>query len=199
MKSFENAMIKRRSIYQLSATSPIADDKIQEIIELAIQNTPTAFDSQSTKVVVLFNEAHHKLWDIVKETLRKIVPQNNFDRTEKKIQGFKNAYGTILYFDDTEVTNAYASNNPSYAENFPIWANQSNGMLQYAIWVALREYGLGANLQHYNPLIDQEVKENFKIPTSWNLIAQMPFGAIEEDAPVKEYKQAMNQRIKVIK
>jgi len=199
MKSFENAMIKRRSIYQLSASSPIADDKIQEIIELAIQNTPTAFDSQSTKVVVLFNEAHHKLWDIVKETLRKIVPQNNFDRTEKKIQGFKNAYGTILYFDDTEVTNAYASNNPSYAENFPIWANQSNGMLQYAIWVALREYGLGANLQHYNPLIDQEVKENFKIPTSWNLIAQMPFGAIEEDAPVKEYKQAMNQRIKVIK
>lgn len=199
MKSFEKAMIKRRSIYQLSASSPIADDKIQEIIELAIQNTPTAFDSQSTKVVVLFNEAHHKLWDIVKETLRKIVPQNNFDRTEKKIQGFKNAYGTILYFDDTDVTNAYASNNPTYAENFPIWANQSNGMLQYAIWVALREYGLGANLQHYNPLIDQEVKENFNIPTSWNLIAQMPFGAIEEDAPVKEYKQAMNQRIKVIK
>jgi len=61
MKSFEKAMIKRRSIYQLSADSPIADDKIQEIIELAIENTPTAFDSQSTKVVVLFNEAHHKL------------------------------------------------------------------------------------------------------------------------------------------
>ena len=199
MKSFENAMIKRRSIYQLSASSPIADDKIQEIIELAIQNTPTAFDSQSTKVVVLFHEAHHKLWDIVKETLRKIVPQNNFDRTEKKIQGFKNAYGTILYFDDTDVTNAYASNNPTYAENFPIWANQSNAMLQYAIWVALREYGFGANLQHYNPLIDQEVKENFNIPTSWNLIAQMPFGAIEEDAPVKQYKQAMNQRMKVMK
>ena len=199
MKSFEKAMIKRRSIYQLSADSPIADDKIQEIIELAIENTPTAFDSQSTKVVVLFNEAHHKLQDIVKETLRKIVPQNNFDRTEKKIQGFKNAYGTILYFDDTDVTNAYASNNPTYAENFPIWANQSNAMLQYAIWVALREYGFGANLQHYNPLIDQEVKENFNIPTSWNLIAQMPFGAIEEDAPVKQYKQAMNQRMKVMK
>jgi len=72
-------------------------------------------------------------------------------------------------------------------------------MLQYAIWVALREYGFGANLQHYNPLIDQEVKENFNIPTSWNLIAQMPFGAIEEDAPVKQYKQAMNQRMKVMK
>ena len=28
------------------------------------------------------------------------------------------------------------------------------GMLQLAVWTALAEKGLGASLQHYNPLID---------------------------------------------
>ena len=45
-------------------------------------------------------------------------------------------------------------------------------MLQFAIWTALEEEGLGANLQHYNPIIDAEVKEVFNIPDQYRLIAQ---------------------------
>ena len=47
----------------------------------------------------------------------------------------------------------------AYAEKFPIWAEQSGAMLQYALWVALEAEGLGANLQHYSPLIDAKVAD----------------------------------------
>jgi predicted oxidoreductase (fatty acid repression mutant protein) len=38
-----------------------------------------------------------------------------------------------------------------YAQDFPVWANQANGMLQIILWTALREQGIGANIQHDNP------------------------------------------------
>ena len=56
-----------------------------------------------------------------------------------------------------------------YADNFPIWAQQSNGMLQINIWSVLRELGIGANLQHYNPVIDEKVKALFNIPEYYRM------------------------------
>lgn len=46
--------------------------------------------------------------------------------------------------------------------------------------------GLGASLQHYNPLIDQEIAERFDIPDSWQLRAEMPFGNVGQKAAVKD-------------
>lgn len=53
------------------------------------------------------------------------------------------------------------------------WYAQNN------IWTALSQANIGANLQHYNPLIDDKIKELFSIPDTWKLTAQMPFGSIE--------------------
>ena len=39
--------------------------------------------------------------------------------------------------------------------------------------------GLGASLQHYNPLIDEAVAREWQLPASWKLTAQMPFGSPE--------------------
>lgn len=44
-------------------------------------------------------------------------------------------------------------------------------MHQYYVWMALETHGLGANLQHYNPLIDDEVKKTFDLPEHWILKA----------------------------
>ncbi|WP_113860204.1 nitroreductase family protein [Bifidobacterium aemilianum] len=87
--------------------------------------------------------------------------------------------------------------NPAYAENFPIWAQQANGMLQLSVWTALSEEGLGASIQHYNPLIDAEVRETFSIPESWQLLAEMPFGDIVSDTGNTERKAAAD-RVKVL-
>ena len=83
------------------------------------------------------------------------------------------------------VTDDLAARFPLYADNFPVWAEQSNGMLQLAVWTALSEAGLGANVQHYNPLIDQAVREEFALPQQWRLIAQMPFGVVVDPAGEK--------------
>ena len=47
------------------------------------------------------------------------------------------------------------------------------------------EKNIGANLQHYNPLIDNTVKKEFNIDKNWKLIAQMPFGNILKPADEK--------------
>ena len=110
------------------------------------------------------------------EALRKIVPAESFAKTEEKVNSFAAGHGTVLYFDDTETTEALMEKFPAYRDNFPTWAQQSNGMLQFAVWTMLEQEGLGASLQHYNPLVDSEVKAAWKLPQSWKLIAEMPFG-----------------------
>lgn len=71
-------------------------------------------------------------------------------------------------------------------------------MLQFVIWTALENEGLGASVQHYNPLIDEKVKTSWIIPQSWKLIAQMPFGKPTAPAGEKEFKP-LEERIKVSK
>ncbi len=79
-------------------------------------------------------------------------------------------------FEDSEVVESLQANFALYKDNFPTWSQQSSGMLQFAIWTALEIEGFGATLQHYNPLIDEEVRKEWDVPENWKLIAQMPFG-----------------------
>ena len=158
------------------------------MIKETIRNTPSSFNSQSSRAVVLFGAEHEKLWNIVLDTLRKIVPAEAFAATETKVNNcFKAGFGSVLYFEDQSVVEGLQQKFPSYADNFPIWSEQSGGMAQYAVWLALAEVGLGATLQHYNPIIDQAVAEAWDIPTNWKLRAQMPFGSIEAPAGEKTY------------
>ena len=151
-KNFLTAIADRRSIYGISKESPISDDRIKEIIDHAVKYTPSAFNSQSARVVLLLGSQHDKLWDITKEALRKVVPAENFAPTEEKINSFKSGYGTILYFEESSIIESLQQQFALYKDNFPVWAQQSNGMLQFAIWTALEMEGLGASLQHYNEL-----------------------------------------------
>lgn len=48
--------------------------------------------------------------------------------------------------------------------------------------------GAGASLQHYNPLIDDAVAAEWKLPASWKLISQMPVGSREAPAGEKTFE-----------
>lgn len=195
---FYSAIKNRRTYYGISRVSTITDDHIHQIINQAVLVAPSAFHSQSARVVLLLGEHHTKFWDITMEALRKIVPEEKFAPTEEKINSFRNGYGTVLYFEDQTVIEELQKNFPTYKDNFPIWSQQSSGMLQYIIWAALEEEGLGASLQHYNPLIDEEVKKQWNLPSSWKLIAQMPFGKPTAAPDAKENKP-LDERVKVYK
>ena len=48
---------------------------------MTVRHVPSAFNSQTTRVVLLLGESHKKLWQIVKDALKKIVPAEAFAKT----------------------------------------------------------------------------------------------------------------------
>lgn len=176
-KSFKEALKARRTFYQIDNKSTLSDKEIRDLIRFAVEYVPSAFNSQTTRVVLLTGSAHEKLWTIVKDTLRKLVPADAFAKTEQKIDGsFSCGYGTVLYFEDMSIVHSLQESFPAYKDNFPVWSEQTDAMHQLVIWTLLEDAGMGASLQHYNPLIDDEVRKAWNLPDDWKLIAQMPFG-----------------------
>lgn len=197
LKDLQQLAEKRRSIYALSDQLPVSNDEVVKVVEHAVLHTPSSFNSQSTRVVVLFGDEHRKLWDMTEETLRVIVgDEEAFKSTKDKIAGFRAGAGTVLFFEDQAVIRGMQEAAPLYADNFPIWATQTNAMHQYVIWTALASIDVGANLQHYNPVIDQKVASTWNIDADWELKAQLVFGKIEQPAGDKEFKP-LDERMKV--
>ncbi|RFB38707.1 nitroreductase family protein [Brevibacillus sp. VP] len=197
-KDFYAAVEGRRSIYGISKEVSISDDKIKEVIEFALKHTPSSFNSQTARIVLLLGEQHDKLWNLTEAALRKVVGDNNFAPTEEKMKSFRNGYGTVLFFEDQQVVEQLQKDFALYKDNFPIWSQQSSGMHQFVIWTALEMEGLGATLQHYNPLINEDVKKEWNVPGHWKLIAQMPFGQPTMAPKEKEYKP-LDERFKTFK
>lgn len=173
------AIGKRRSQYALGKSLPLPASEINTLIKDAVRLSPSAFNSQSSRVVILWGTQSEAFWTIVKDKLRQIVPADAFATTERKIDSFAAGAGTLLFFEDQNVVSGLQQQFSAYADNFPVWSEQASGMAQFAVWTALANVGIGASLQHYNPLPDDAVAERWHLPASWKLRAQMPFGANE--------------------
>ncbi|UKZ58010.1 hypothetical protein TrVGV298_011871 [Trichoderma virens] len=168
----------RRSIYPLNKTLPISTSRIHEIVKEATLHTPSSFNVQTNRAVVLFGAEHEKLWDITHDTLKAIVPEEQFKSTADKLALFKGGAGTVLFYEDTDATKALQAKFPIYADRFPPWAVQSLGMEQLLIWTAL------------------EVAETWGVPSNWRLDAQLVFGGKAGEAGPKEF-QDIDERVKV--
>ena len=187
----------RRSIYMLNDQLPVSKDEVVKLVEHAVLHTPSAFNSQSSRLVVLFGEDHQKLWQITEDLLRAMVNDDEkFKSTADKMAMFKAGAGTILYFEDQSVIKGLQEQFPLYAHNFPVWAEHTSAMHQYAIWNALAALNIGANLQHYNGVIHEKVAETWNIDSNWKLIAQMVFGGIAAPAGEKTF-EPIEKRLKV--
>lgn len=197
IKHLHNAFETRRSIYALTDTLPVSEQAIIDAVEHAILHTPSSFNSQTTRIIVLFGAEHQKVWDIAEANLRKIVGDGDFSSTEQKMDSFRAGVGTALLFEDEIGVKALQEQFPLYADNFPVWAEHTNAMHQYAIWTALSEMGVGATLQHYAPVFEQDVAKAFEVPASWQLIAQMPFGGIGALAGDKSF-DSVSERVRVL-
>ncbi|MCD6252046.1 MAG: nitroreductase family protein [Psychrobacter sp.] len=195
--TLQQAFDERRSIYDLGSDLPVEPQAIVNMAERVLLHTPSAFNSQSSRLVVLFGEQHQQLWDITEEKLREAVGDGDFSSSKQKLDGFRAAAGTILFYEDKNVTKSLQEKFALYADKFPVWAQHTSAMHQYAMWTELRTLNVGANLQHYNPLVDEEAAAAFAIPESWELVAQMPFGSIGEPAGEKSY-QPVSERMKVL-
>ena len=185
--SFLDHIKQRRTIYAVGKNVALTPEQIESVIKEAVSHSPSAFNSQTSRIVTLFGESHLQFWNIVRETLRKIVPEAAFEGTNTKINSFAAGYGTVLFYEDQDVVKSLQEQFALYADNFPVWSEHSSAIAQFAVWTALSEQNIGASLQHYNPIVDAEIAEIFDIPANWKLRAQLVFGSIEAPAGEKTF------------
>ena len=175
--AFIAAARRRRTQYSLGRDLPLSQADTIALIQEAVRQSPSSFNSQSSRAVILFGDESLKFWGFVKDALRAIVPADAFAPTEAKIDGFAAGAGTVLFYEDSAPVKALQEQFPLYADNFPVWSEHATGIAQYAVWTALSEANIGASLQHYNPLPDAAVAAEWDLPSTWTLRAQMPFGS----------------------
>ena len=178
---------QRRTQYALGRNVSLSETEIDALIRQAIRLAPSSFNSQSSRAVILFGSASEKLWNITRETLRAMVPADQFASTDAKMNSFAAGVGTVLFYEDQDTIKDLQQKFALYADNFPVFSEHSAGMAQFAVWTALAEAGIGASQQHYAPLIDAEVARTWDVPASWKLRAQMPFGSNEKPFAEKAF------------
>lgn len=199
-KKLKDAIKDRRTYYQLSNSSPVSDQEIQSILEHVLLYAPSAFNSQSARMLLLLGDNHTKMWEITKDELKKVSKSEEaFKATEDKVNiSFASGYGTVLFFEDQTVIKGLQGSLPSMAEKFTQWSEHSSGIAQILTWIGLESVGFGASLQHYNPLIDEAVKKEWSINEDWELIAQMPFG-LPAGEPGEKTHVKLEERLVVVK
>ena len=183
----QDSLIRRRSVYALGHTRVVTDFCLEDTLKDCLKNCPTPFNAQSARLVLLLNQYHADFWNLVLQKVLAAAPFNKKESVTQKINSFAAAYGTILFFEDLEAMEKLQKDFPLYQKNMHDWTFEANGMLQYMVWQALAENEIGASLQHYNELIEADVKKMLSLPESWKILSQMPFGSIEKTPADKTF------------
>ena len=61
---FNKALKVRRSQYAITNTIKLPEEKVLEVIKDGVRHTPSPYNMQSTRAVVLLGENHKTLWNI---------------------------------------------------------------------------------------------------------------------------------------
>lgn len=190
MSTFVDLVEKRRSIYALGTDSQYSKKEIADRIREVVKQVPTAFNSQTTRVVVLFDEANNRFWDHIYDVQKGVLEGETWDMMSGIMTGAKNGIGTVLFFEDKDAVNEM----PAKGIRQEAYKQNNNANAQYAVWLALAEMDLGASLQHFNvgyeQGFDKGTKEMFNLPESYEMLAQMPFGSVEQAVGEKEHINA---------
>jgi len=119
----------RRSIYALAKESTIPDARIQEILTETIKHSPSSFNNQAGRAVLLLGTHHDKLWNLADDTVKSKLPQQAYDGLKPRIDGYKGAYGTIMFFEDGETMKPFKATHPEMP--FDQWSEHSQGKLGF--------------------------------------------------------------------
>ena len=145
-RDFMQAIENRRTYYSLSNTSPIPDAQIKKIVDTAVLHVPSAFNMQSSRVVLLLGDSHKKFWSVTRDCLKKTLPEKDFSDQAKLVDAYAGAYGTILFYEDQVVVKDFQNKFPQYEDSFPVWSQEASAMHQFAVWTMLCDAGLGASI-----------------------------------------------------
>ncbi|KAH7412950.1 Nitroreductase-like protein [Cadophora sp. MPI-SDFR-AT-0126] len=187
----------RRTCYSISAKSPISDERILEIARDVIKHTPSSFNCQSTRFVILLRSQHVRFWEIAKECFKSTLSAAVYSEYEKKLSGRQAGYGTILLFEDSATIHEFQAKFPRFRDHLRDFSEANNGIQAFNLWTALHLEGFGCNLQHVNPTVDQRVVSEWSVPTTWSLKAQLVFGVPTGEPPHEKVFKSADERIMV--
>lgn len=187
MSTFVDLVEKRRSIYALGTASRYFKQDIEKRIREVVIKVPSAFNSQITRVVILFDNANIKFWNHIYDVQKDVLEGEMWDMMSSIITGGKEGIGIVLFFEDKDAVESM----PARGVRQEAYKQNNNANAQYAVWLALTEMDLGASLKHFNvgyeQGFDKATKEMFDLPESYEMLAQMPFGSIEQEAGEKDH------------
>lgn len=187
-QAFIRLITQRRSVYALSNKQVVPDQQLLQLVRTALREAPSPFNSQSSRAAVLLGQDHTSYWkEMVPQALNRVAGAKAVEASQPKLDGFAAGYGTVLFYEALDRVKAMQNTFPTYAESFPVWSRQSSGMAQIYAWSLLEAEGFGANLQHYGNLTSQPLAHKYRIPSSWQLQAEMVFGHPEKPAGEKTY------------
>ncbi|KAI8621277.1 nitroreductase [Chytriomyces sp. MP71] len=193
---FQNAVLQRRSHRNIKRESTLSDAQLQDLVKFALTHSPSSYNTQTTRIVLLLKDAHEKFWETGKKGAAETQEGSHLENTLNRLTLFQSGYGTILFFEDTQLVESKPD------ESKAIWVEMQAhgaGIIHYVLWTALAEAGMGASLQHFsNKLTLEYIKSEFQVPDTWRLVAQMPFGVVKDGVvlPVKTV-MSMEERLKV--
>ncbi|PWN39950.1 Nitroreductase, partial [Ceraceosorus guamensis] len=173
------AIQARRSIYAQGKRQILTDEAVTSLVKAIVKDSPSAFNSQSSRVAILFGKQHEKYWnEYAPEIYGKVAGPEALAKQQKRLEAFAGATGTVLFFEDDASLEASAKRNPGVASQFSPWSLQSSGIAQGNVWNALTAAGYGANLQHVIPSTSPlAAAELLKLPATWRIHAELVFGS----------------------
>lgn len=202
--SFIDLLKVRHSQYDLGRNIKDPEVVIKKVKE-TMRLTPTGFNAQTGRLLIITGDAQDKLWgqiipqDLKAEMDRQGVSAESWLKTESKLKALGAAFGTILFYEDQSIIKKLQNDFSLYADNFQNWSEQVTGSAQLNAWLALTEMGLGANLQHYNPVIDKSVATEWKVPDNWLLRGELLFGSVEKLVTDAKEQISDDERFMVVK
>ncbi|KAL6947425.1 hypothetical protein ACO0QE_002309 [Hanseniaspora vineae] len=184
-----DAVTARRSIYSLKPELPagvkLAD--VESIVQTIIKETPTSFNSQVNRAVILAEDAHKKVWDQVLNSI-------NDEKINQKVQSVKDdAYGTIVFFTDDATTEELQAKFPAWTSSFQSFAQASSGAAQIATWTTLATANVHGTLNHFNGYVKAALGD--VVPKNWTIEAQLVFGSKNGEPREKTY---IDNKVKLI-
>lgn len=198
MTEFDTLLKQRRSTYMMSANTAVTEEEIIARLRENVSQVPTAYNSQTTRYVVLFGDANRKLWEHIYTVQKDVLDQQLWAQVSQAVASYQAVKGTVLFFEDHDALEKI----PAPSASRETYKQNNAGNAQLVTWLTLAELGLGATLNHFNigyeQGFDSKIREFFNLPDTYEMTAQMPFGAIEQPAYPKEFMDSEEQ-VQVIK
>lgn len=211
----------RRTYYNITNKSTISDAELEELVANAIKHTPSSFNSQTSRAVLVTGEKNKQLWNAIWEAHKANFqsPEEEAGYKAKFENSYSSGYGTVVvstldlmrhlltlqFYEDQDAIDEFVKNFPIVQWTIKDWVQTTNGMAQYITWTALATKGMGANLQHYGqygPANAEAINKFLGVPSGWKIpLALMPFGVASgapgNPAHPKEFKPLVGERVLV--